>query len=66
MTMHEAEQRAHSLGLSAWMTEAIAVGQQSRTVALMCVGFASLDLALGQAETWEEAFEQAMRIIFSA
>ncbi len=64
MTRKEADERAARLGLSTWMVEAIAAGPESRVVPLMCVGMASLGLPLGQAETWEEAWNQALRTIF--
>jgi hypothetical protein len=66
MTRKEAEDRATRLGLSTWMVEAIAVGPESRTIPLMCVGFASLDMALGEAETWEEALAEAEKIAFAS
>ena len=66
MTNQEAQERAAQMGLSTWMAQAVAVGPTSHTVDLMCVGFASIDLALAEAETWEEALSEAARIIFSA
>jgi hypothetical protein len=48
------------------VVEAIAVGPRSHTVELMCVGFASVDVAIAEAETWEEALEKTMRIVFGA
>lgn len=66
MTQQQAESHAARLGLSIWEVEAVVVGREaSRTVALKCCGFASVDLTLGEGETWEEAFEQARRVIFS-
>jgi hypothetical protein len=56
MTEKDAHVRAAALGLSAWVTQAIAVGRKSRSVDLHCVGFASIGMALVEAETWEEAF----------
>ena len=64
MTRQEAQKRARKLGLSTWVVEAIAVGPKSRSVDVMCVGFASIGLALAEGETWEEALEEAQRIIF--
>ena len=66
MTNQEAQERAARLGLSTWMTQAVAVGETSHSVDLMCVGFASIDLPIAEAETWDEALSQAARIIFSA
>ncbi len=64
MTRKEANERAARLGLSTWTVDAVAVGPESRTVPLMCVGMASLDMPFGEAETWEEAWDQALRTIF--
>ncbi|HET9950802.1 MAG TPA: hypothetical protein VFS09_03295 [Candidatus Eisenbacteria bacterium] len=64
MTRQEAQKRARKLGLSTWVVEAIAVGPKSRSVDVMCVGFASIGLALAEGETWEEALGEAQRIIF--
>ena len=66
MTNQEAQDRAAKLGLSTWMVQAIAVGETSHSVDLMCVGFASIEMPLAEAETWEEALDQASRIIFGA
>ncbi len=66
MTRREARERAEKLGLSTWMVEAVAVGEGSGSVSLKCVGFASLGLAVGEGETWEDALTQATRIIFGA
>jgi hypothetical protein len=67
MTDREAQDRATKLGLSAWVAEAVAVGRdRSETVELRCVGFVSAGLAIAEAETWEEALDQAARIIFRA
>ncbi len=66
MTIQEAQERAARLGLSAWMVQAVAVGEKSHTVDLMCVGFASIELPLAEAETWEEALSETARVIFGA
>lgn len=63
MTREEAELRASKLGLSAWVTHAVAVGRVSRTIELYCLGFESADLPLAEAESWEEAFAIVDRII---
>ncbi len=63
MTRKEAEARARGLGLSVWVTEAVAVGRVSRTISLYCVGFASLELPIAEAESWEEAFHALNQII---
>ena len=67
MTTQQATERAAQLGLSTWVTQANVIGGDSReTCTLKCVGFAELELALGEGETWELAFTQAARLIFSA
>lgn len=66
MTFQEAKKRACKLGLSAWVVEAVATGDTSGTVEMKCVGFASADLPIAEAPTWEEALRWATRIIFSA
>jgi hypothetical protein len=64
MTREEAQERAAQLGLSTWVVQAVAVGPKSRTVDVMCVGFASVEVPIAEAETWEEAIELTMKIIF--
>ncbi len=67
MTQEQAQMRAARLGLSIWEVEAVMVGrEESETVRLKCCGFAALDLPLGEGETWEDAVQQATRIIFAA
>ena len=66
MTNQEARERAAKLGLSTWAAQAVAVGDSSETITLKCVGFGSIGFVLGEAETWEDAFSQATRVIFSA
>jgi len=66
MTNKEAEDRANRLGLTAWVVQAVVVGPHSHTVDLMCVGFASIDFPLAEAETWEEAFLLVEKTIFRA
>jgi hypothetical protein len=63
MTTKEAEARAKDLGLSVWVCQAIAVGKVSKTIDLYCVGFASLELPIAEAESWEEAFHALDQII---
>jgi hypothetical protein len=63
MTQKDADARAAALGLSAWVTQVIAVGRKSRIVDLYCVGFASIEVPLAEAESWEEAFEKVSHII---
>jgi hypothetical protein len=65
MTREEAQGRAARLGLSTWVVQAVAVGPKSRTVDVMCIGFASVEVPIAEAETWEEAFEEVTRIIFT-
>jgi len=66
MTRSEADARAAEFGLSTWLVEAIAVGPKSRVVTLMCVGFADIELALGEGESWKEAVDEAMKVVFAA
>lgn len=63
MTHKDADARAAALGLSAWVTQVVAVGRKSRIVDLFCVGFASIEVPLAEAESWEEAFEKVSQII---
>lgn len=63
MTQKDADARAAALGLSAWVTQVIAVGRKSRIVDLFCVGFASIEVPLAEAESWEEAFDKVSQII---
>jgi hypothetical protein len=64
MTDLQARDCAAKLGLSTWVAEVIAVGRRSETVELRCVGFASIGLAIAEAEGWEEALDRAAHIIF--
>lgn len=66
MTFQEAKKRASKLGLSAWVVEGVAAGETSGVVEMKCVGFASADLPIAEAETWDEALRRATRLIFSA
>lgn len=67
MTIQEAQERASRLGLSVWIAQTVEVGKDSvENSELRCVGFVTADLAIAEAESWEEALEQATRIIFSA
>ena len=66
MTFQEAKKRASKLGLSAWVVEVVATGDASGTVEMKRIGFASADLPLAEADTWEEALKRATRLIFSA
>ena len=66
MNRSEAQTSAARLGLSTWIVQAVAVGPASDTVPLKCVGFADIDLPLGEGETWEEALHLAALVVFSA
>jgi len=68
MVTREIRDRAARLGLSAWVTYAIAATRdgRERMLELKCVGFSSADLALAEGETWSEVFDEAARIIFCA
>jgi hypothetical protein len=65
MTIQQAAAHAAKLGLSAWIAQAVAAGDSSEIMNRKWVGFASIDLALGEAETWEDALSHATRIIFT-
>ena len=64
MTRQEAQERAGKLGLSTWVVEAIAVGQKSQAIDVMCVGFASVGIPIAEGENWDEALEKTVKIIF--
>ena len=67
MTTNQAIEKARKLGLSTWTTQKSVVGGElGENVELKCVGFADVELALGEGETWDEAFARAGRLIFSA
>ena len=66
MIIRAAQMRASRLGLTAWVAQAVAVGPEQQLVDLKRVGFACIDLPLGEGETWEEALQQATRTIFRA
>ena len=66
MTNREAEDRASKLGLTAWVVQAVVVGPHAHTVDLKCLGFASIEFPLAEAETWEEAFLLVEKTIFKA
>jgi len=65
MTRQEAQERAGKLGLSTWVVEAIAVGRKSEAVDVMCIGFASIGVPIAEGESWEEALDKTVKIIFS-
>ena len=67
MTTKQASERAAQLGLSAWTAQASVVGGEiGESIAVKCVGFADLELALGAGEMWDEAFARATQLIFAA
>lgn len=67
MKDNEVKERATALGLSAWVTEVVAVTTSGPvTQRLYHVGFQSIDLVLGEGETWEWALGRAMDLIFRA
>ena len=63
MTEKEASARAAALGLSAWVTQAVAAGRKSKVIDLYCVGFSSINLPLVEGMTWVEAFDTFSKII---
>lgn len=66
MTIEQARERAARMGLSVWHKDAIKVGASSAAVTLNCVGFAGLEMPIAEAETWDEAFRETLRIIYRA
>jgi hypothetical protein len=66
MTMKEASERAARLGLSAWISQADVVAGRGAQIAVKCVGFENLELAVGEGETWDVAFGKATNLIFAA
>ena len=65
MVTREIRDRAARLGLSAWVTYAIAATRdgRERMLELKCVGFSSADLALAEGETWSEVFDEAALVL---
>jgi len=68
MTTQQAQESAAQLGLSVWVAQATVVTQENReeVVDLMCVGFWSAELPIAEAETWDEAMAETLRIVFGA
>ena len=68
MKTREAQELAARLGLSAWVSQVVAAGEEGNeaVVELKCVGFSSADFPRAEAETWREAFDGAFRIAFGA
>ena len=66
MTQRYVMEQAARLGLSVWEAEAIEVGNDgSQLSRVKCIGFKALDLPIAEAEYWQDALEEALRIIFS-
>lgn len=66
MTYNEAQERATKLGLSAWISQAVAAGHIADTTGTKCVGYSSIDFPLAESENWVETFSILTRLIFSA
>jgi hypothetical protein len=66
MTMNEASERAARLGLSAWVSQVDVVAGRGAQLTVKCVGFGNLEVAVGEGETWDEAFGRATNLIFAA
>ena len=68
MTLHEARQRAKKLGLSAWVVQFVPAGGTVETTKEVTrvhrIGFATLNFAIAEGSTWNEAWKRATRIIF--
>ena len=65
MTIREAGDRAAKLGLKVWMMQASMIGGDDE-VMIKCVGFEDINVSMGQAETWDEALNRAIHLIYSA
>lgn len=70
MTLKEARGRAEQLGLSAWVVQFVPAGgsvesarESTRTYR---IGYSSLNFAIAEGSTWEEAWSRATRVIFGA
>jgi hypothetical protein len=66
MTTQQAEQLAARMGMSAWIGRAMVVGgTDEQSIEVKRVGFADIDLAMGEGETWDDAFDRATQMIFA-
>jgi hypothetical protein len=67
MTFARAQFEAARMGLTAWIGNAVVVGSGAEeTREVKRIGFADIDLAIGEGDTWEEALASAARIAFAA
>ena len=70
MTLKEARQRAERLGLSAWVVQFVPAGgsveSANEATRVHRIGFSSLNFAIAQGSTWEEAWARATQVIFGA
>ena len=66
MTIHEAQAAAAKLGLSAWVSKALVVGEREQVTDVMCVGFERIGLAVAEGESWAAVLDETARIVFSA
>ena len=68
MTLHEARKRAKKLGLSAWVVQFVPAGgtveATNEVTRVHRIGFASLNFAIAEGATWNEAWKRATMIIF--
>jgi hypothetical protein len=67
MTQQQVQTLASRLGLSVWEAEAVRVGPEgSETARIKCIGFATLEFPLVEADEWDEAFTKTLRLIFGS
>jgi hypothetical protein len=70
MTLHEALYRSERLGLSAWVVQFVPAGSSVQSTKapkkVHRIGFASLNFAIAEGGTWDEAWTRAMRVVFEA
>jgi hypothetical protein len=70
MKLQEARKRAEKLGLSAWVVQFVPAGEPSEgpreVTRIHRIGFAALNFAIAEGESWEEAWKRATLVIFGA
>jgi hypothetical protein len=67
MTQQQVQVLANRLGLSVWEAEVARVGEEgSEPAHIKCIGFATLEFPLVEAEDWDEAFTKTLRLVFAS
>ncbi|HEU4725042.1 MAG TPA: hypothetical protein VFU59_07065 [Candidatus Eisenbacteria bacterium] len=70
MTLKEARQRAQRLGLSAWVVQFVPAGGSVESAKdatrVHRIGYSSLNFAIAEGTTWDEAWRRATQVIFGA